>query len=295
LTTCHCSKSRMAETAGLIIGTVSLASLFTNCVDCYTYIRIGQGLEDEFPIYQTELDILELRFSRWAQAVTELSIAKSPVITDDVAPLVERILKQIAKLFQRAQEDAEEYGAIESQKQGVLVSAQNPTSDKIHKKLKALIHRRQKFTKGIGFGDKVQWALYKREEFVTLIVNVRNKVNDLEKLIPALELKESLVRMRLQDAEEVKSDDEEDQQLLSDTVGDVDPALGVAVEQVRSGHNYSNTEIAELARVQMGDSFAAGHPGPISKAYNSYNYIRVGRSAVVSMGTMYGRTVFDKD
>ena len=63
----------MAETAGLVIGAVSLASLFTDCVDCFNYIRIGQALEDDFPIYQTELDVLQLRFSRWAQAVTEIS------------------------------------------------------------------------------------------------------------------------------------------------------------------------------------------------------------------------------
>ena len=54
----------MAETAGLVFGAVSLASLFTDCVDCFNYIRIGQTLEDDFPIYQTELDVLQLRFSR---------------------------------------------------------------------------------------------------------------------------------------------------------------------------------------------------------------------------------------
>ena len=54
----------MAETTGLVIGAVSLASLFTDCIDCFNYIRVGQALQDDFPIYQTELDVLQLRFSR---------------------------------------------------------------------------------------------------------------------------------------------------------------------------------------------------------------------------------------
>ena len=88
----------MAETAGLVIGAVSLAGLFTNCVDCFNYIRIGQNLENEFPIWKTELDVLELRCSRWAQTVTESLTATSRVITNEVAPLVAEIIKQIAAL-----------------------------------------------------------------------------------------------------------------------------------------------------------------------------------------------------
>ena len=56
----------MVEIAGLVVGAVSLASLFTDYVDCFNYIRMGQAQEDDFPIHQTELNILQLPFSRWA-------------------------------------------------------------------------------------------------------------------------------------------------------------------------------------------------------------------------------------
>lgn len=147
----------MAETAGLVIGAVSLASLFTDCVDCFRYVRIGQALEDDYPIYQTELDVLQLRFSRWAQAVTEISTKRS-VITDDVAPLVENNLKQIARLFRRAKEDAEDYAGIPDSSQARPDLRQTPGLAKLSSKLRAMIDRRQKTTKTVGFGGRAQWA-----------------------------------------------------------------------------------------------------------------------------------------
>ena len=97
----------MAKTAGLVIGAISLASLFTDCVDCFNYFRICQTLEVDFPIYKTKLDVLQLCFSRWAQVMIEISTKRS-VITGDIAPLVVNTLKKIARLFQGAREDAED-------------------------------------------------------------------------------------------------------------------------------------------------------------------------------------------
>ena len=284
----------MAEAAGLVIGTVSLAGLFTNCVDCFNYVRVGQALEDDFPVYQTELDVLQLRFSRWAQAVTVLSTAKSPSITDDVAPLVERILRQIAKLFQRAREDAEDYADHGVSTTNTLDPLQVPKVRKIHLRLKAVIERRQKTTKTVGSSDRAQWALFKKDEFVTLIINIRTKVDDLEKLIAATELKDKLAQMRLEDATEIKSESMEEAKLMDDCTKDVDPAWGVAVEQLRTGNRYSNTDIGDYSEVQMGDTTAQGYTGPLSQAYNSYYGTRIGKHAKVSMGNIHGKTVFDK-
>lgn len=283
----------MAETAGLVIGAVSLASLFTDCVDCFNYIRIGQTLEDDFPIYQTELDVLQLRFSRWAQAVTEISTKRS-VITDDVAPLVENNLKQIAKLFQRAREDAEDYADIPDSSQARLDMRQTPGLAKLRSKLKTIIDRRQRTTKTVGVGERAQCALYKREEFVTLIVNLRTKVDDLETLTSVAELKPMLLQMQIEDAEDVQSKDAKEMKLVEDSPRDVDPAFGLVVEQARLGHSFSNTEIGDCSAVQMGDSVTAEYSGPLSKAYHTYAATRIGKNAQVSMGNMHGRTVFDK-
>ncbi|KAL7958824.1 hypothetical protein V8C34DRAFT_323791 [Trichoderma compactum] len=211
----------MAETADLVIGAVSLASLFTDCVDSFNYIRIGQTLEDDFPIYQTELDVLQLRFSRWAQAVTEISTKRS---------------------------------VIKSSRPDLR---QTPGLANLRLKLRAIIDRRQKTTKTVRFGERAQWVLYKREEFVTLIVNLRTKVDHLEALISVAELKPKLRQMQIEDAEEVQSKDAKEMRLVEDSARDVDPAFGLVIEQARLGHSCSNTEIGDYSAVQMGDSVTA--------------------------------------
>ena len=285
----------MAETAGLVIGTVSLAGLFTNCIECYNYIRIGQGLEAELPIYQTELAVLELRFSRWAQAVTELSTAKPPAISNDVAPLVKKILTQIFRLFERAKEDAEDDDDIVDSRMAIESSSQpqNRRFAKFYDRLKAIINHRQKTTKSVGYGQKMQWAIYKREDFTTLITNIRTKVDDLEILIPSTKLTERIACLRLEDAKEISRECLKDAELVMDSVRDTDPDLEMNIQQVSLGHRYSKTQIAELANVQMGDAFAKGYTGPVLQARNSYHETRIDRKANVTMGNTYGRTVFD--
>lgn len=284
----------MAETAGLVIGAVSVASLFTDCVDCFNYIRVGQTLEDNFPLYQTELNVLQLCFSRWAQAVTELSTASSPAITDDLAPLVEKNLKYLARLFQRAREDAEDYTDVPNTSHTHLEPHQVPRLTRLHLKLKNVIDHRQKTTKTVGFGKRTQWALYKKEEFVTLIVNVRTKVDDLEGLISVAKLREKLMQMQVEDAKEVHSDNKEEMKLVEESVKDVNPSFSQTVERIRSGHSFSETEISDYSAVQMGDSVATGYTGPLSKAYNTYAKTKISKHTQVSMGTLHGTTVFDR-
>lgn len=79
-------------------------------------------------------------------------------------------LKQIARLFQRAREDAEDYADILDSRQAHPDLQQTPGLARLRSKLKTVIDRQQKRTKTVGVGERAQWALYKREEFVTLIL-----------------------------------------------------------------------------------------------------------------------------
>ena len=106
---------------------------------------------------------------------------------------------------------------------------------------------------------------YKREEFVTLIVNLRTKVDDLAALISVAELRPVLRRMQIEDAEEVQSKDAKEMKLVEDSARNVDPAFGLLVEQARLGHSFSNTDIGDYSAVQMGDSVTAEYSGSLSK------------------------------
>ena len=80
--------------------------------------------------------------------------------------------------------------------------------------------------------------------------------------------------------------------LVEDSAEDSDPAFGHAVEQLRLGHSFSNTEIGGYSAIRMADSVAAGYSS--TKPYHTYAEIRIGRNAQVSLGKMNGMTVFDK-
>lgn len=50
--------------------TVTLASIpgiFTSCVDCFQYIRLGQRFENDFGYYLAKLEATQLRFTRWGE------------------------------------------------------------------------------------------------------------------------------------------------------------------------------------------------------------------------------------
>lgn len=207
---------------------------------------------------------------------------------------MENNLKQIARLFRRAREDAEDYANNPDSSQARPDLRQTPGLADLRSKLRAIIDRRQKTTKTVRFGERAQWALYKREEFIILIVNLRTKVDNLKALISVAKLKPMLRQMQIGNAEEVQSKYTKERRLVEDSTRDVDPAFGLVVEQALLGHSFSNTEIGDYSAVQMGDSVTAEYSGPLSKAYHTYAGTRIGKNAQMSVGNMHGRTLFDK-
>lgn len=169
---------------------------------------------------------------------------------------MENILKQIARLFQRARKDAEDYVDVADSSQVFLNSRQTAGFVRLHLKLKNIIGRRQKTTKSAGFERRAQWAMYKKEKFITLIINLKTKVDDLEALISVAYLRLMLGQMRMENAEEVQNENREEIKLVQDSAKDVDSALKNAVKHFYSGHSFNKTEIGNYSAVQMGDSVA---------------------------------------
>jgi hypothetical protein len=94
----------MAETAGLVVGAVSLAAIFTNCVDCFEYVQLGRNFGTDYQRSLLKLDIAKLRLSRWADAVDE-SRNQHQVATRTPADArkVEALLGEIVACFADAE------------------------------------------------------------------------------------------------------------------------------------------------------------------------------------------------
>ena len=53
------------ETAGLVIGSLSLASLFETCMKCFDYIDTGKQYGEDYQRFAMSLRSIELHMSRW--------------------------------------------------------------------------------------------------------------------------------------------------------------------------------------------------------------------------------------
>jgi Prion-inhibition and propagation len=53
------------EMAELVIGTVSLTSLFTNCVDCFEYVRLYRSFGKPYQRSLLKLDVVKPRLPRF--------------------------------------------------------------------------------------------------------------------------------------------------------------------------------------------------------------------------------------
>ncbi len=62
-------KPIMAEVFGVVSGVVGIATVFTACVECFGYIRLGRNLGRDFQTTQLTLACARLRLSRWGEAV----------------------------------------------------------------------------------------------------------------------------------------------------------------------------------------------------------------------------------
>lgn len=58
----------MAEAAGLALGVIGLAGLFSNCLDCFHLIQTGLSLDKDYKLLETKLRNQELRLCAWGAA-----------------------------------------------------------------------------------------------------------------------------------------------------------------------------------------------------------------------------------
>jgi hypothetical protein len=252
------------EPAGLTIGVVGLASLFSTCMECFDYIQLGRTFGKDYGKCLLRLDAAKLRFSRWGEAT---GIASTSQVNDRLAVsepdfrLAESLLQQIQDSFEDTEKISRRY-----QKHAVLNS---PTSDalvvydekidlspqdlQIHSQLRAIASRRQKTT---GLVQKTRWALYEKKKLDAMISDITEFIDKLVDLFP--DAKES--QTPLCENELSSIGDAEDLTKLKDIAGADDRVLQSCAEAelVRRGHIVKNWKAEDHADVWVGDENGVG-------------------------------------
>ncbi|USP81614.1 hypothetical protein yc1106_08888 [Curvularia clavata] len=183
----------MAETAGLVVGVVALASLFNNTVECFEFVQLGRAFGKDFQTSQLKLDNARLRLSRWGKSLS---------LEDDVRDIVslqqrfgseanvkhaEALLGQIVDLLADTEGVSNKYRSRAGPQDSSL-AVYDPQTDldlataKLHEKMRQLAIERQNRS---SIRQKAKWALYQEKHFRRLIEDITDLVNDLGTLFPA--------------------------------------------------------------------------------------------------------------
>lgn len=255
----------MAETAGLVIGAVSLTAIFTACVDCFEYIQLGRNFGKDYQRSLLKLDITKLRLSRWADAVNEShSQCQVPVGTPAEAQKVEEILGEIMTCFADAQKISQRFKTKSKDSTELQVYDANmdlePSLRMMHDKMRGLALRRQRRS---SVRQKAAWALYEKKYFDRLISDVAELVEGLIKLFPATQQRQS--ELIVEEVQEIESQPAFTE--IKSAAEDVDSLLVSSVQQAltaQGSHNFTGNTVTDEADAQYGDQYAQGaqHTGP---------------------------------
>jgi Prion-inhibition and propagation len=181
----------MAEVIGVAASAVTLAALFTNCIDCFSYFRAAQNCSAEAETLLVKLDCEKARLLVWANTVGILHTdyqGRYPQLADpEREVLIRRCINQIIGLLTDAQKLQAEYGGRptaqrESQRYVAVLSVNSMNIFKTTK--------RRFFARAGGLNatpnwlSRIKWAIRDGAKFRILLSHLKEFVDHIIELVP---------------------------------------------------------------------------------------------------------------
>lgn len=214
----------MAEIAGLVIGGVSLVTLFDTCLSGYDKIELARNYGRDYERLVVKFELLRTRFYLWGQAMgleqapnsaqglAEITESQIALCTNwnSVKETVGNSLVAIQGLLQDLSKLEKSYGLVRISDSKVasaeasesqMVMRDRQKSSALSEVFESLSVRSRSWQKESSPRKKFLWAIRDREEFQELINELLVFVENLEavsNLIGALRLQKSLVQRRVQ-------------------------------------------------------------------------------------------------
>jgi len=181
----------MAEAIGLAASAVTLAALFSNCIDCFSYFKAAQNCSAEAETLLVKLDCEKARLLIWANTVgilrTDHQGRYQQLANLELEMLIRRCIKQIIDLLTDTQKLQAEYGgrptAQQEHQRSVAVLSVNSMS----------IFRATKNRFFARFGgphatptllSRIKWAIRDGGKFRILLAHLKEFVDNLIQLVP---------------------------------------------------------------------------------------------------------------
>ncbi|KAK7177666.1 small s protein [Paraphaeosphaeria sporulosa] len=277
----------MAEVAGLVIGAISLASLFDSVINNFDRVQVGKEFDETHQRYILQLEVLKLRLHRWRDAVSKLLVVGDPAVKQANGDLVKRHLSDIQGLFEKEEELSKPYK--------VDTNDAEEEESKKHWLVKSLqVLSRKHRVDNLSVRSKVRWAIRGKNEFERLVTNISVQVSNLEQIIPTHEMEHRLNQMRSEDANEIGKQREanvKDVSLLQEIALMVDQKFADAVK-VKAINEWVGNIAEDEAKLHQGDMVSNDYHGTaIAPGGRWESNVARGKSKV-TQGTSYGFNPF---
>jgi hypothetical protein len=198
--------------AGLALSAVSVATLFTTCIECYSLVVAAREFGEDYELLCTELSLQKLRFFLWGESVglasrtPDAQPRQNPGLDDPaIQPTVIRTLKAIKNLLSETQEFDIRYGfkteesARGSSSRGLSIFKGTFDQFKSHAK-------RNQAQKSVA--TVTRWAIFDADNFETKISRLKGFIDGLESItrsLVALEAQRLRLRQEIESISDVDS------------------------------------------------------------------------------------------
>ena len=175
----------MAEAAGLAIGAVALASLFSTCIECFDYYQSAVDAEKEIKTALVSLDLEKTRLLIWGDQVGICKTSardRSPYL-DKHENSITSTLEQLQRLLSDADEVRDTYGCVRIQTERQYGSLR--TRDDASRSFKRLfvsewdIFKKKYLPQASNLPLRSRWAIRGSAKFRGLILDVRDLIDGL--------------------------------------------------------------------------------------------------------------------
>jgi hypothetical protein len=178
----------MAEPIGLTLGGLSLAALFSTCVECMDYIILGRNYGRDYEHSLHKMNLLKARLSAWGQSLRVTQKGEEFGVLrdrwDQEKETVEKCLVGIKTIFDDSGKLEKRYGLRQYIADGDSVSptlqvGEPSATQQIEERFKSAVINRQE---NASLWKKTTWAIHDKKKFDSLISDVAFYVDGLEKL-----------------------------------------------------------------------------------------------------------------
>ncbi|KAK6524193.1 hypothetical protein TWF694_005853 [Orbilia ellipsospora] len=281
----------MAEIAGLVIGGLGLATLFSSVIGLCECVRFGKSFGQDYETALTRLSIIKLRLSRWAAAIQDQD---EDFTTSEDGQHASKILERIKHLFEEMQKLSLRYpGSV------ALYDPLGDTGNEVRNLVSAITKIVKQRQKRAGLFRKTVWAVYDKEKFKELLDEVTSLVDGLVGLFPSekhpgfVQKQECLCD---EDLDVLTSRSKTKLSTLADAASGADQALGSRIE-MRLGitkHLYFKNKISGRAKVKFGNEYLKGSKMemPMVTSGNIYKDNVISGEAFIHFGDTFGGSSF---